>query len=57
MKIPRFYRSLPVLVATGIYWMPALHADLTVNLDLGILEAGSVNASHDTTLGANNSDL
>jgi len=57
MKIPHFYRPLLVLVAAGIYWMPTLDADLTVNLDLGVLKTGSVNVSHDTTLGANNSDL
>ncbi|MFP6873017.1 MAG: hypothetical protein VCA55_05845 [Verrucomicrobiales bacterium] len=56
MKIPRSHRCLPVLVVAGIHWIPTLHADLAVNQDLDIMEAGTVNISHDTTLGTNNTD-
>jgi hypothetical protein len=56
MKIPHFYRYLPILAVAGIHVIPTLHADLVVNQDLGTLAAGIVNVSHDTTLGANNTD-
>lgn len=57
MKASRHYHLLPAIVAATMHWLPVLHADLVVNQDLGTLAAGTVNASHNTNLGANNSDL
>ncbi len=51
------YHLLPVIAAAIMHCSPVLHADLVVNQDLGTLVAGTVNLSHNTNLGANNSDL
>ena len=57
MKASRHYHLLAVIAAAIMHCSPVLHADLVVNQDLGTLAAGTVNVSHNTNLGANNSDL
>ena len=57
MKTSRHYYLLPAIATAIIYWSPVLQADLVVNRDLGTLPPGTVNISHNTNLGANNSDL
>ncbi|MCP4848316.1 MAG: hypothetical protein GY899_10270 [Verrucomicrobiaceae bacterium] len=57
MKASRPYHLLSAIAAAIMCWSPILQADLVVNQDLGALSAGTVNISHNTNLGANNSDL
>jgi hypothetical protein len=57
MKACRHYRFLAVIAAAMVHWLSILHADLVVNQGLGTLAAGTLNISHNTNLGTNNSDL